>query len=187
MNSLKARLEAFQRTRAGLFVKKILDDQTPNLGALIAWGTLSTMLPLLLGMLSIAGLVLRDQQRLDQVYNALGSALPAAASGPITDVLNGMRQGSAAPAGVIAIVLLLISGSSFFANMASVFDHAYHVEGRNMVVERLIALGMLIVTAALLVVSTLAAGLTSVVSNIPGVLPGRSRARSGGRLVGGDR
>ncbi|HEY1294258.1 MAG TPA: YihY/virulence factor BrkB family protein [Chloroflexota bacterium] len=171
MNSLKARLEAFQRSRAGLFIKKVLDDQTPNLGALLAWGTLSTILPLLLGMLSIAGLVLRDQQRLDQVYNALGSALPSSAAGPITDVLDGMRQGSAAPAGVVAIVLLLISGSSFFTNMASVFDHAYHVEGRNMIVERLVGFAMLVVTTALLVVSALAVGLGSVVTNLPGVLP----------------
>jgi membrane protein len=172
MNSLKAKLEAFQGSRVGLFIKKVLDDQTPNLGALLAWGTLSTLLPLLLGILSIAGLVLRDQQRLDQVYNAVGSALPSAAAGPVTDVLDGMRQGSAAPVGIVAIVLLLISGSSFFTNMASVFDHAYHVEGRNMVVERIVGLVMLIIVSALLVVSALAAGVTSIVSNIPaGSLP----------------
>jgi membrane protein len=171
MNAVKARLEAFQGSRVGLFVKKLLDDQTPNLGALVAWGTLSTLLPLLLGMLSIVGFVLRDQQRLDQVYGALGSALPSAAASPVTTVLDGMRQGSAAPAGLIAIVLLLISGSSFFSNMASVFDQAYHVQGRNVIVERLIGLGMLVLTAALLVLSTLAAGLASVVSNLPGVLP----------------
>jgi membrane protein len=171
MNSLKTRLEAFQRSRAGMFFKKVLDDQTPNLGALLAWGTLSTMLPVLLGVLSIAGLVLRDQQRLDRVYDALLTALPSSAAGPITDVLDGMRQGSAAPAGVIALALLLISGSSFFTNMASVFDQAYHVPGRNMIVERLIGLGMLAVTAALLVVSTLATGLSSFVTRMPGVLP----------------
>jgi membrane protein len=171
MNSLKARLEAFQRSRAGLFVKKLLDDQVPNLGTLLAWGTLTAMLPLLLGMLSIAGLLLRDQQRLNQVYDALGAALPASAARPVTDVLDGMRQGSAAPAGVIAIVLLLISGSSFFTNMASVFDQAYHVQGRNMVVERLIGLGMLLLTAALLVASTLATGLASLVSTVPGAVP----------------
>jgi membrane protein len=171
MNSLKGRLEALQHSGAGLFAKKVLEDQTPNLGALIAWGTLSTMLPLLLGMLSLVGLVLRDQQLLDQVYNALGAALPAAAAGPVTQVLDSMRQGSAAPAGVIAIVLLLISGSSFFANMAGVFDQAYHVEGRNMLLERLIALCMLVVTSALLVLSVVAAGFSGVVSKLPGVLP----------------
>jgi membrane protein len=171
MEGLKARLDAFQRSRVGLFLKKVLDDQAPNLGALLAWGTLSAILPLLLGMLSLAGLVLRDQQTLDKVYGAVVSALPSAAAGPLTGVLDSMRQGSAAPAGIVAIVLLLVNGSSFFSNMASVFDQAYHVQGRNFVFERLIALGMLIITAVLLVVSTLAAGVSSLVNSVPGVLP----------------
>ena len=60
MNSIKARLDAFQRSRPGLFGKKLMDDQVPNLAALLAWGTLSAMLPLMLGILGLAGLVLRD-------------------------------------------------------------------------------------------------------------------------------
>jgi len=170
MNSLKARLEAFQRTRAGLFIKKVLDDQAPNLAALLAWGTLSAILPLLLGVLSVAGLVLRDQQRLDQIYSSIVSVLPAEAAGPVTGVLEGVRQG-AGPAGVVAILLLLVNGSSFFSNMASVFNQAYHVQGRNMLLERAVALCMLLLTTALLVLSTLAAGISSLVSNIPGALP----------------
>jgi membrane protein len=159
-----------QRSGPGRFVKKVLDDKMPNLAALLAWGTLSAILPLLLGLLAIAGLVLRDQQRLDQVYNSISSILPAAVAEPITSVLDGMRQ-SAASVGIIAIALLLVNGSSFFTNMASVFNQAYHVQGRNFVVERLIALGMLIFTGAMLILSTLAAGLSSVVSTMPGVLP----------------
>ncbi len=170
MNTLKAMLAAFQRSRLGRFVKKVLDDQMPNLAALLAWGTLSAILPLLLGLLALAGMVLRDQQRLDQVYNSISAVLPATVAEPITSVLDGMRQ-SAASVGIIAIALLLVNGSSFFTNMASVFNQAYHVQGRNFVVERLIALGMLIFTAAMLILSTLAAGLGSFVSNLPGVLP----------------
>ena len=171
VDSLKARLEAFQRSRAGLFVKKVLDDQAPNLAALLAWGTLSAILPLLLGVLSLAGIVLRDPQTLNKVYGAVLGAIPGEVAGPVTGVLDSMRQGSAAPAGIVAIVLLLVNGSSFFSNMASVFDQAYHVQGRMVVFERLIALGMLILTTALLVVSTLAAGLSGLANNIPGALP----------------
>jgi uncharacterized BrkB/YihY/UPF0761 family membrane protein len=47
-------------------------------------------LPLLLGVLSIAGLVLRDQQRLDQLYGALTSTLPAEAAGPVTGSDRGL-------------------------------------------------------------------------------------------------
>src|SRR5438105_14260988 len=122
MDSLKARLAAFQRSRVGLFVKKVIDDQAPNLAALLAWGTLSAILPLLLGVLSLSGLILRDPQRLNQVYDTLVAALPSDAAGPITSVLDSVRQTSAAPAGIIAILLLLINGSSFFSNMASAFD-----------------------------------------------------------------
>jgi membrane protein len=171
MTSLKAKLEAFQRSRVGLFVKKVLDDQAPNLAALLAWGTLSAILPLVLGVLSIAGLVLRDPQRLDQVYNALLIMLPEQAAGPIGDALNGVRQASAAPAGIVAVVLLLVNGSSFFSNMASVFDQAYHVPSRNFLMQRVVSIAMLIITTVLVIVATLAAGLSSVVGNLSLGLP----------------
>jgi membrane protein len=170
MNPLKARLEAFQRSRVGLFVHKLLDDQAPNLAALLAWGTLSALLPLMLGVLTLAGLVLRDPERLNQVYNTILVLVPQQAAGPLTDALDGMRQSAAAPAGVIALLLLLFNGSSFFANMASVFNQAYHVEGRNFVVERLIALAMLLVFTTLLIVSTLALSLGSLIATVP-ILP----------------
>ena len=171
MKSLRARLEAFQRSRAGLFVKKLMDDQAPNLASLLAWSSLSAILPLILGVLSVAGLLLRDPQVLDQVYNTLLALVPAQAAGPVGDALQGVRLASAAPAGVVALVLLLYNGSSFFSNMASVFNQAYHVQSRNFVVERLIAVAMLVVTTVLLVVSTLALGLGSLVGNVPISLP----------------
>jgi membrane protein len=170
MDSLKAGLEAFQRTALGQFIKKLSDDQAPNLAALIAWGTLSAILPMLLGVLSLAGLVLRDQRMLDQVYNTLLSALPAEVVQPLTGVLDGMRQ-SAGAAGLIAIALFLINGSAFFSNMASVFDQAHHVTGRMVLWERIIALVMLLVVTLLLILTTMAAGLSSLVTNVPGMLP----------------
>jgi membrane protein len=171
MNSLKAKLEAFQRSRAGLFVKKIMDDRAPNLAALLAWGTLSAILPLLLGILSLAGIVLRDPNTLDQVWNTLLAVVPPDAAKPLGDAINGVREASAAPAGIVALVLLLVNGSGFFANMASVFDQAYHVPDRNFLMQRLVAIVMLLITTALLVISTLAAGLSAVVGNVPLGLP----------------
>ena len=171
MQSLKAQLEAFQRSRAGMFVKKVMDDQAPNLAALLAWGTLSAILPLILGILSVSGLVLRDQQRLDDVYNTLLYLVPSQSAGPLGDALQSVRKASAAPAGIVAVLLLLVNGSSFFSNMASVFDQAYHVPSRNFLMTRLVSIVMLIVTTVLLVVATLAAGLTSVVGTVPLGLP----------------
>lgn len=171
MNALKAKLAAFQRSRWGLFFKKVMDDRAPNLAALLAWGTLSAILPLILGVLSLAGLILRDPQTLDKVWSTMLEVVPPEAAKPLGDALEGMRQGSAAPAGLVAIILLLVNGSNFFANMSSVFDQAYHVPDRNFLVQRLVALVMLFITTALLIVSTLAAGLTSVVGTLPMALP----------------
>jgi membrane protein len=178
MDSIKARLEAFQRSKLGLFIKKLMDDQAPNLAALLAWGTLSALLPMVLGILAIAGLVLRDPERLDQVFSTLTAVLPAD-SGPLREALDGVRRSSAEAVGVVGLVLLLFNGSAFFSNMASVFDQAYHVESRNFLMQRVVSIVMLIVTTTLLVISTLALGIGSLVDNLPFVLPmGQVAARA---------
>jgi membrane protein len=167
MNSLKAKLEAFQRSKVGLFLKKVMDDQAPNLAALLAWGTLSTLLPLMLGMLTVAGLVLRDPERVDEIYRTIQVLVPSQAQSTVGEALDSVRKTAGAPAGILAILLLLFNGSSFFANMASVFDQIYHVESRNMLMQRLVSLIMLVLVTALLVVSTLALGLGAVIDNLP--------------------
>jgi membrane protein len=171
VNSLKAKLDAFQRSRVGLFLKKVMDDQAPNLAALLAWGTLSALLPLIFGVLSVAGLILRDQTRLDDLYNTLLVLLPPQSAGPILDALSSVREASSAPLSIVALLLLLFSGSSFFSNMAAVFDQAYHVESRNFVMQRVVSIVMLIITTLLLIVSTLAASLGSLVGNVQVGLP----------------
>lgn len=171
MSALKAKLDAFQRSRAGLFLKKVMDDRAPNLAALLAWGTLSAILPLILGVLSLAGLVLRDPQTLEKVSDSVLAVVPAEAAKPLGDALIGIREGNAAPAGILALVLLLVNGSNFFANMSSVFDQAYHVPDRNFIMQRLVAIVMLLIVTALLVISTLAAGLGALVGNLPIGLP----------------
>ncbi len=167
MKSLTEKLAAFQRSRGGLFVHKVMDDQTPNLAALLAWGTLSALLPLVLGILTVAGLVLRDPERLNQVYDTVMVLVPSQATGPLSEALEGVRHSAAAPAGIIAILLLLFNGSGFFSNMASVFDKAYHVESRNFIMQRVVSIVMLIVTTSLLVISTLALGVGSLVQHVP--------------------
>ena len=166
MEAIKKKLEAFQRSRLGLFLKKFGDDQGTNLAALLAWGTLSTLLPLTLGILAITGIVLRDPQRVDEVYNTLIALVPQEAAGPLGDALNGVRHEGAASASIIGLALLLYNGSNFFGNMASIFDQAFHVEDRNIVVKTLVSILMLIVSSALLIVSIVALSFGSAIDTI---------------------
>src|ERR1700716_4308785 len=93
-------------------------------------GTLYTVLPLILGILAIAGFVLRDPDRLNQLTSAVFSVLPSEAAQTLQGILTTTHE-NAGTAGILSLVLLLFSATSFFGNMQMVFDLAYHVEDRN--------------------------------------------------------
>ncbi|MGI9146969.1 MAG: YhjD/YihY/BrkB family envelope integrity protein [Chloroflexota bacterium] len=167
---MREKLAAFQKSRAGQLLKKVMDDRAPNLAVLLAWGTLNTLFPLVLGILAIAGFVLRDPQRLDQLTGTLFAVLPQEAATALTTILTTTR-GSAGAASVVSILLLLFSGSNFFANMEMVFDIVYHVPDRNIVMQRVLAVVMLLIVTALLLISTTAYGFGNLVGSLPIGLP----------------
>jgi membrane protein len=167
---VREKLTAFQNSRAGQFLKKVLDDRAPNLAVLLAWGTLNTLFPLVLGILAIAGFILRDPQRLDQLTSTLFAVLPQQAATTLTGILATTRENAGA-ASIISILLLLVSGSNFFANMEMVFDLAYHVQDRNFIMQRVIALVMLIIVTALLLISTTAYGVGNALGSLPIAVP----------------
>lgn len=172
MRAIREKLAAFRRSRVGQFLKKVQDDRATDLAALLAWGTLSTLLPLLLGILALAGLVLRDPRLLDQVYGILVVALPEQAAGVLGSTLETIRQGAAAPAGIVGLALLLYNGARFFANMASVFNRVYHVEDRNALLKNAVAVLMLLAVSLLLVVSVTALGVGSAIGSLSAQLAG---------------
>jgi membrane protein len=164
------KLAALKQSRAGQFVKKVQNDRVPNLAVLLAWGTLNTLFPLVLGMLAISGFVLRDPQRLDQLSGALFSLAPQEAATTLRDILSSTSEGAGA-ASIISLLLLLFSGSNFFANMQMVFNLAYHVEDRNFILQRVIALIMLLIVTALLLISTTAYGFGNLIGSLPIAVP----------------
>ena len=165
------RIENFMNSPLGRFVKKVLDDRAPNLAIILAWGTLNTMLPLMLGILSVAGFLLRDQQRVQTMTNQLLGVLPQSAVGTLQSILTPLAE-NAGKAGIVSFLLLLFTGSNFFANMQSVFDLAYHVPDRNFVVQRVIAVVMLVIVTALVIVATTASSLGGLISAFGIAAPG---------------
>ncbi len=157
-DNMARQMTRLRESRPGQFFSKLMQDEAPNLAALLAWGMLSTLLPLLLGILAIGGLLLRDPQRLDQVYGLLIASIPQQAAQPIQGALDNVRA-TAGSAGLISIVLLLYNGSRLFATMQTVFNRAYYVENRNFLLANAVAVLMLLVITLLLLVSTVAIGL----------------------------
>ncbi|MDQ6671834.1 MAG: YihY/virulence factor BrkB family protein [Chloroflexota bacterium] len=185
---MRDRLAALQQSSVGRFAQKFLEDRGIDLAMLIAWGTLSTIFPVLLGITGVAGVLLQDPERSARISNTLVQLVPAEAAQPLAAILDDTRRNGGA-AGIVGLVLLLFNGSNLFANMESVFDRAYHVPDRDLVQERLISLLMLIIVTALLLISAVASSLGAVLGSasdavfraLPFELPGRGLA---GLLIG---
>ncbi len=133
-----------------------MDDRGLTLASLLAWGILNTFLPLLLGILSLIGLLLGDSSQALAAENRLLAVLPETVSTLVRDSLAAIER-SASGAGLISLGLLLFNGSNFFVTLESVFDLAYHVPERNVVTQRVVSFAALFAVTALLLVNTAAA------------------------------
>jgi len=138
-----------RRSAAGRFFKKFQDDRGTSLAILLAWGTLNTLFPLVLGMSALAGLVLQDEQRLEELTTQIARLFPGQVAANLSGVLQDTRK-SAAAIGIIGLALLLFNGSGFFVNMQAVYNQAYHAEDRGFMGQRAVGLLMLVVATILL-------------------------------------
>ena len=139
-----------------LLVQKFMDDRALTLASLLAWGILNTFLPLLLGILSLVGLVLGDSAEARAAEDRLLAVLPPAIDTLVRNSLASIQQ-SATGAGLISLGLLLFNGSNFFVTLESVFDLAYHVPERNLVTQRLVSFAALFLLTGCLLLATGAA------------------------------
>jgi membrane protein len=133
-----------------------MDDRGLTLASLVAWGMLNTFLPLLLGVLSLIGLLLGDSAEAQSIENRLLAVLPEGIGALVRDSFAAIQH-SATGAGLISLGLLLFNGSNFFVTLESVFDLAYHVPERNIVLQRVVSFAALFVVAACLLITTGAA------------------------------
>jgi YihY family inner membrane protein len=97
-------------------------------------------------------------------------ALPYEAAQTLQGILTTTRENAGA-AGILSLALLLLTGTNFFANMQMVFNMAYHVEDRNILMQRVIALIMFVLVTALLLVSTTAYGIGNLIGSLPIAVP----------------
>jgi membrane protein len=139
---------------------KFMDDRALTLASLLAWGMLNTFLPLLLGTLSLIGLVLGDSQVAQGAVQRVMANLPDPLGAVLRDSLAAFQK-TAGTAGLISLGFLLFNGSNFFVSLESVFDLAYHVPERNILTQRVVSFAALFVTTGLFLVASAAAIVTS--------------------------
>ncbi|MBV9356278.1 MAG: YihY/virulence factor BrkB family protein [Chloroflexi bacterium] len=161
---LRRSFDAASGSALGRFLGRLLEDDVPRLAVLLAWGSLTTLMPLLITVSGFGSLILRDPTVANRLSQMLTQALPGTSAGLAERALEQARERGVA-AGVIGLVLLIWNGTSFFANLASVVNIVYRVEDRNLVVQRVLGLGILLAMSVVLALSTVLATFSSLLDS----------------------
>jgi membrane protein len=139
-----------------LFALKWANDWSMNLASMLAYNLITTIFPILLLILSIAGMVLHALvvTQLGTLSATISASLPPELRGyiDVTALLKSLIT-ITGPLAVVSLVSLLWIGSNLFTNMENAFSIIFRTPGRHMVVQRLMALAMVLVLAALLPIS----------------------------------
>jgi membrane protein len=146
-------VSGFRRTRAG------------DLAAGIAYYALLTIVPTILGLVSIAGLLLRTDEGYRQATALVAWIVPSELAGESQQTLPRLREQSGA-FGLVSLVGFLWLGSTFFAALGRAMNQVYGVPDRTPLRQRLRGLLGVLAFALLFTASVVAAVVPTVVLGI---------------------
>jgi len=129
-------------------------DNATLLAASIAYYTLLSIFPMILGLLAIAGVVFTDPATRDRLVRGIASVFPGSEN-LILATINQVVQGRG-PAGIVATLGLLWSASGVFSTINVALDTIWKVpRRRNLIESALLALGLVLAVGLAFVVSLL--------------------------------
>ncbi|HEX8917677.1 MAG TPA: YihY/virulence factor BrkB family protein [Chloroflexota bacterium] len=133
--------------------KKISKDNIGVLASIVSWSVLTSLVPIVVGLLAISGLALRGNSGAQRsVVSHLSSALQGVLSPTeLTNLVAASTQ-HAGLLGIIGFVGILWGGSSVGGAISTVFQAIFEVKGRNFIIEKLIDVGMIFVFTILMIV-----------------------------------
>ncbi|MEO8079449.1 MAG: YihY/virulence factor BrkB family protein [Caldimonas sp.] len=140
-----------------------VDDYAPSMGAALAYYTLFSIAPLILIVISIAGLAFGDEAARGQVFVELRGFMGEEGASAVQALLKSVNEPKA---GIIAVTVgvgvLLVGATTVFGELQSALDRIWRAPQRGgsgvwaLVRSRLLSLGMVLGIGFLLIVSLLA-------------------------------
>jgi membrane protein len=136
-------------------------DYAPSMGAALSYYSVFSLAPLLLIVISIAGLVFGQEAVRGEVFMQLRGLLGSDASSAVEGLLASVSKPAEGVASTaIGVVLLLLGATSVFAELQDALDRIWRAPARDrsggvwgLVRARLLSFGMILGIAFLLVVS----------------------------------
>ena len=139
-----------------------VDDYAQSMGAALAYYTVFSIAPLLLIVISIAGLVFGDEAARGEIFSQLEGMLGAPGALAVQGLLESVREPSeSVMATVFGVALLLIGATSVFGELQDALDRIWRAPVRAsgwwvLIRARLLSFGMILGIGFLLMVSLVA-------------------------------
>lgn len=141
------------------------------LASVVAWGVLSSIIPILVGLIAISGLVLRDPARQRTVIAGLSQALKHVLTSADLRTLVHLLVHHSGLLGLLGIVGMFWGASNIGGAIATVFQPIFQVRGRPLLQEKLLDVVMIFVFTILMLViiaaTTASTLLDDLLSNAP--------------------
>jgi membrane protein len=141
-------------------VSSWLDDYAPSMGAALSYYTVFSLAPLLLIVVSVAGLVFGEDAVRGELFAQLQGLMGADAAKAIQDLLASVNKPSHGIIGtVVGIALLVFGATTVFGELQDALDRIWRAPARkkgglwSLLRARLLSFGMILGLAFLLMVS----------------------------------
>ena len=156
---------AAKASRIGQLIRRYSEDRADLLVTIVAFNVLFSMFPIALGVLAIVGFVLRRPGDLALAQTIVLSAVPPDSATSLLKAIEGASQ-RAGLLGLLSLVGLLWAGSGLFNALETALDRVYRVPSRSFVRQKLMAVGMMMLFALLVVAELVAATVAHLVGRI---------------------
>jgi uncharacterized BrkB/YihY/UPF0761 family membrane protein len=172
MNSIKRLWEPINRQIQRPPVQKVMHDNVGVLATIIAWNALTSLVPIMVGLIAISGLMLQGNlisraTLVSKLSNALQGALSAKDIGSMVTTST-QHTGLF---GVLAILGILWGGSNIGGAISTAFQPIFEVTGRNFIKEKLLDIGMIFVMAILMIIIIAATTFSALVDKLAANFP----------------
>lgn len=109
-----------------------VDDYAPSMGAALSYYTLFSIAPLLLIVISVAGLVFGEEAARGEIFGQLNGFMGSEAAAAIQGLLESVNkpaQGTLAT--VVGVTLVLIGATTVFAELQDAMDRIWRAPARH--------------------------------------------------------
>lgn len=171
-----------------------LDDYVPSMGAALAYYTIFSLAPLLLIVISVAGLVFGEDAARGEIQAQLQDLMGDRGASALQDLLASVREPAEGLTGTaVGLVLLFFGATTMFAELQDALDRIWRVPGRlrksgwlTLVRARLMAFAMVLAVGFLLIVSLATSAMLATVSRrLEPVFGGWQAVVEAGDAIGG--